>query len=221
MNTMIKRMKLGLQYFAEPNQGTPPAALDPQPATAPQPQPQAPTPTKTNYEDLIGTDRELQAFVDSKITKATATAVQNALEKERKLRDATVSEAERLAAMTETERLKYEISKMNKEKSTLESKLNARNLRDETALQAKTLGLDSELLQVLDFERETAETVNTKLTTLKSVFDTAVEKALSQKLSQSPPKTVTQGGKAYTLDDISKMSASEINKNWDAVKGVL
>ena len=68
-------------------------------------------PEKVNYEELIKTDKELQSFLDSRVSNSNKTAIENARKQWELERDTEKTEAEKLAQMNETQKSALKISK--------------------------------------------------------------------------------------------------------------
>lgn len=176
-----------------------------------------------NYDDLLKTDKSLQSWLDSRVSKASQTAVQNALEKERLLADEKASEAEKLAAMSEREKQEYLLKKAKDEIAQLKAEVNTRQLKDQAMRIAEEKKVPIPLAELLSFEHLKAEEVAERIDGIKTVYDQAVAAGISQALSGAG---TPQGGSAeksftYSMDQIRSMSPDEINKNWDAIKASL
>ena len=128
------------------------------------------------------------------VNKAIETATNNAkskweeefkvkMEKER-------TEAEKLANMKESEKHKYELEQERLAKENAINELNAYKLRDEAFKIAKEKGLDTSLLEDIDFSKQNAETITTIIDTKKQVFDKALEKAINEKYKEKTPENI-------------------------------
>ena len=145
--------------------------------------------------DEILTDKDYQAEFDRRVNKAIETATNNAkskweeefkvkMEKER-------TEAEKLANMKESEKHKYELEQERLAKESAINELNAYKLRDEAFKIAKEKGLDTSLLEDIDFSKQNAETITTIIDTNKQVFDKALEKAINERYKEKTPENVS------------------------------
>lgn len=72
-------------------------------------------PEKANYEELIKTDKELQSFLDTRVSNSNKTAIENARKQWELERDSEKTEAEKLAQMNETQKLQYQLQKQQKD----------------------------------------------------------------------------------------------------------
>jgi len=171
-------------------------------------QEQADKPTATeamqvNYEDVYSQDKALQSFVDKAVTKATQTAVANALQKQQRANDEKLSRSERLQAMSDAEKVKF----LEEENRNLHGKF-ARDKEIES-LKAQTTGMLTEsgipavFLDVFNFESATAEDIKQRVAMLseyeyypKGEIDKRVTAGINEKLKQKQPETRTQDGGA-------------------------
>lgn len=104
-------------------------------------------------------------------------------------------EAEKLARMTEEEKHQLQLNKAIEEKDRAQSELNAYKLKDEAIKIANEKQLDVGLLDVIDFNKETAETVKAKIDEIDSSFKKAVEKKVNDMMKQPSPKQVSTNTK--------------------------
>ena len=145
------------------------------------------TETKKDYEKLSQTDKELQGYVDRKVSEALKTAKANweeSLNTER-------TEAEKLEKMTKEQKLEYQAQKEKKEKEDALAELNAYKLKEEALKVASEKGLDVSLLNLIDFKTITAEELSTNIDNMTSVFNKAVEKVINERLKEDTPITKT------------------------------
>lgn len=152
---------------------------------------------KQSLNDLLK-DPKLQSEFDKKLEGAKQIWLEKAKEEWKKESEAEKNEAERLAKLTESERQKELLDKLEQAKKTAESELNAYKLKEQAQKIAKEKNLDIDLLNTIDFSKETADTVIKKIDDLDSVFKKAIENAVNEKLKQSAPKTVGTS----TKDDV-------------------
>jgi hypothetical protein len=144
---------------------------------------------KANYEELIKTDKELQSFLDSRVSSSTKTAIENAKKQWELERDTQKSEAEKLAQMNETQKLQYQLKKQEEANQEIQRKLNARDLKDEALKIATTqdTAFDPEFLNLFDYENMTAEQLQDKTKLIKTIQDRIVEKAVNEWSKEKPP----------------------------------
>ena len=144
----------------------------------------AKTPT---FDDVLK-DKAMQSEFDKRIAKAIETSKtkweQEALAKQ--------NEAERLAKMSEAEKHAEELKKIRKEKDEALARLNAYELKNEAQKIANEKGMDYGLLDIIDYSKETAETVKEKIDKIYQAVTKATEKQLNERLKQSEPKQVSE-----------------------------
>lgn len=114
--------------------------------------------------------------------------------------EAEKSEAERLAKMSEQEKQQDAINKAIKAKEDAEAELNAYKLKEEAQKIATEKGLDLGLLNIIDYSKESAESVKTKIDDIEKVFKKAIESSVNEKLKQTAPKYVTGATKGTDND---------------------
>lgn len=144
---------------------------------------------KVNYEELIKTDKELQSFLDSRITSSNKTAVENAKKQWQLELDTEKSEAEKLAQMNETQKLQYELKKQKKLNEETQKKLNARDLKDEAIKIATSqdTAFDPEFLNLFEYENMTAEQLQEKTKLIKTIQDRIVQQTINEWSKEKPP----------------------------------
>ena len=158
---------------------------------------------KVNYEELIKTDKDLQSFLDSRISSSNKTAIENAKKQWQLEQDTEKSEAEKLAQMNETQKLQYELKKERKINEENQRKLNARDLRDEAMKIATTpdTAFDPEFLNLFNYENMTAEEMQTKTKLIKSIQDRLRESTIKEWSKEKPPYNPDPSGNKPSNDD--------------------
>ena len=146
-------------------------------------------PEKVNYEELIKTDKDLQSFLDSRISSSNKTAIENAKKQWQLELDTEKTEAEKLAQMNETQKLQYELKKQKKINEEAQRKLNARDLKDEAfkIATSQDTAFDPEFLNLFKFENMTAEELQEKTKLIKTIQDRIVEKTVNEWSKEKPP----------------------------------
>ena len=160
-------------------------------------------PEKANYEELIKTDKELQSFLDSRISSSNKTAIENAKKQWQLELDTEKTEAEKLAQMNETQKLQYELTKQKKINEETQRRLNARDLKDEAVKIATTqdTAFDPEFLNLFDYENMTAEQLQEKTQLIKAIQDRIVEKTINEWSKEKPPYNPDPSGNKPSNDD--------------------
>ena len=136
------------------------------------------------FDDFLK-DGKNQAEFDRRVQKA----IQTAQETWKAKNDQEKTEAERLAQMSETEKLQYQLQKQQKENEDIQKKLNARDLKDEAIKIATNpeTAFDPEFLNLFDYENMTAEQLQEKTKTIKTIQDRIVEKAVNEWSKEKSP----------------------------------
>jgi hypothetical protein len=212
---------LNLKFFSN-DDATPPADTSPVENQMPQSQPPVQPIQPTNYEDLLKTDKAFQSFVDATITKATQTAVQNAITKQQRLADEKLSESERLKEMTADQKAAYwEQKAKDAEKARLRDK-EVDGLKAQTVIMLKESAIPDVFLDVFDFANATAEDIQGRIKmlteyeypprgTLQKAIDDGIMAGLDAKLKQASPESrgIGSGDNGFQ----SKYDAARIAKN--------
>lgn len=150
------------------------------------------------FDDFLK-DGKNQAEFDRRVQKA----IQTAQEGWKAKNDQEKTEAERLAQMNETEKLQYQLQKQQKDYEDIHKKLNARDLKDEgikIATNPET-AFDPEFLNLFKFEDMTAEELQEKTKTLKTIQDRIVEKAVNEWSKEKPPYNPDPSGNKPSNDE--------------------
>lgn len=158
---------------------------------------------RTSYEELIKTDKELQSFLDSRVSSSNKTAIENARKQWELERDTEKTEAEKLAQMNETQKLQYQLKKQEEANQEIQRKLNARDLKDEALKIATTqdTAFDPEFLNLFDYENMTAEQLQDKTKLIKAIQDRIVEKAVNEWSKEKPPYNPDPSGNKSSADE--------------------
>ena len=151
-----------------------------------------------SFDDFLKTGSN-QAEFDRRVQKAVNTAVTNAQEKWQALTDDKLSEAEKLAKMTKEEKAQYMQKKKEKELSDREAAITRSELMAEAKNNLSDEGLPVELAEVLNYTD--ADACKKSMETVKKAFQTAVEKAVDEKLKGGkPPKKAPETNTQEALE---------------------
>ncbi len=120
-------------------------------------------------------------------------------------------EAEKLAKMDEEQKRSYETEQATQRAIKAEKELQAYKLKDETIRQANSKGIDIDLIDTLDFEKETAESINKKLEIFEKIVKKEREKAIEQYSREPAPKT----GEGVYQKELKDMSYDELAEYFD------
>ena len=137
------------------------------------------------------------------------------LEESEKL--AKMSEAERVKAQAEKERKQFEEERrlhLEERKQFEEEKMLRLTME---ALEDKKLpGSFAKFLKV-----DNADDIMDNISVFEKGFNEAVEKAVAERLRGKSPVTSTLSKNTFSMDQLKGMSAEEINKNWANIKNNL
>jgi hypothetical protein len=136
--------------------------------------------------DEILEDKYYQSEFDKKVAKALETA-RTKWEKEAEEKR---TEAEKLAKMNAEEKHKYELEKLTKEKDEAISRLNAYELKEQAIKIANEKELPISLLNVIDYTKEDAESIKTKIDEIEVVYKQAIQSGINDRMKEKTPKTV-------------------------------
>lgn len=131
-------------------------------------------------DDLLKSDKNYQSEFDKRITKAIATAQAKWETTKATELEAAKSEAEKLAKMTADEKVKFEQEKKEADFNKRYKDLTTRELKAEAYGVMAEKGLPKELVDVLNYE--SADTVKASMEAVSTAFQSAVEKAVNEKL---------------------------------------
>lgn len=174
MENNQKFMPLNIQLFAEGGDGNVVADGTENPAEVGSPE---------NKQEKTYTRDELNKIISAEKEKVKAELIKDAEEKR--------TEAEKLAKMNAEEKHRYELEKIEKEKNDAIAKLNAYELKEQATKIASEKELDIALLDIIDYSKETADSIKTKIENIDDVFKKAVEKKINEKLQEKSPRNVS------------------------------
>lgn len=172
-------LHISMQYFAEPDaagqsdQSGADAGNDTDAGNAADKEP--------TFDDVLR-NKAYQSEFDKRVGKALDTAKQK-WEADAK---AQADEAAKLAKMKADEKAEYERQKREKELSDREAAVVRRELHAEAVTQLAEKGLPAELADILDLTG--ADACRKSMETVEKAFNSAVEKAVNDKLKGKPPK---------------------------------
>lgn len=156
--------------------------------------------------DEILQNPEYQKEFDKRISKALDTA-KIKWDKEAETRRV---EADKLARMDEEQKKDYEIQQITERALSAESELNAYKLKDEATRQASEKGVDLDLMQTLDYTKESAESIKSKI----DIFANASKKIHERAISEYSKEVTPQSGEVINKN----MSLGECKTYEDFVK---
>jgi hypothetical protein len=150
--------------------------------------------------DEILEDKYYQSEFDKKVAKALETA----RKKWEKEAEEKRTEAEKLANMNAEEKHKYELEKLAKERDEAISRLNAYELKEQAIKIANEKELPISLLNVIDYTKEDAESIKTKIDEIEVVYKQAIQSGINDRMKEKTPKTVINGSMTDNDDEVEK-----------------
>ena len=148
------------------------------------------------FDEMLSSNKDYQAEFDRRLAKSNNTFLENKKsewEKEYNEKLAKEkSEDEKLAKMNVEQQLKYQIDQLKQEIADRDSKINASQLKDETSKILIEKGIPNSYLNMFDFSKENADTINSKLEMLSNIRNQDIQDSLNKTLRQSSPKYVKQ-----------------------------
>lgn len=166
-----------------------------------------------NYTPPITlTQQELDAKLQSESDKRVAQALKTAQEKWQKEYESKLelekSEAEKLAKMSEADRLKAEFDKEKQVFEEQRKQFQKQQLESQTVKELATIGLPVEFSNFV--LADDAGKIKENITSFKSQWDLAIEKAVNEKLQGTTPRSGTnQSGATITKEQFAKMGYKE------------
>ena len=183
--------------------------------------------TETNEvkEVKTFTQEEVNAILEKRLSreiKKIEAEKQKAMELELK---AELEEAEKLAKMSEAERVKAKAEKerikFEKERKKFEEEMRAFNQERMLNTTMTTLSEKNLPVEFASFLRaDNAEQIMENISIFGKHFNEAVEKAVTERLRGKTPQASTVNN-SFNMNELKNMSAAEINANWDKIKNNL
>src|SRR5574344_2640305 len=154
--------------------------------------------TSTETTEKTFTQEDVNKMIQDRITREQS-------KWEKKVQDER-TEAEKLAKMKADEKLKYQQEKREKKLADRERELTTRELKAQAYETLAEKGIPKELVDILNYE--SAETCNASIESVSKAFQTAVEKAVNEKLRGGNPQKQFNNSSV----DTDKMSDDEYYK---------
>lgn len=154
-----------------------------------------PTSQNKSFDDILK-DKAMQSEFDKRIAKALETAKGKwETAKAKEIEDA-LTEAKKLEKMNADEKKKYEDEKREADYQKRLSELNVRELKATAKETLASEGLPIELAEVLNYQD--ADSCNKSIEAVKTAFQSAVSKAVNEKLKgNGTPKDGVGKGDAF------------------------
>ncbi len=140
-------------------------------------------------QELLDSNKNYQSEFDTRITKATETAVTNAKVKWEQEQAEKVAESQKLANMDELQKKDYEIERLNKELAKRDADKQANDLMTEAIKQANEKGIPLDIMTALDYKNETAESIANKIAIYENAFQTQKNNIIAEYSREKAPQT--------------------------------
>ena len=196
----MKKMKLDIQLFADEVVSD---AVETVAQETPVEQVEIKQPSFTELLKNPEYQREFDKLVDKSLNTAKTKWENDYQEKLAKEK----SEAEKLAKMDADQKIKYELNKIKAENEELHSKINASDLYKTASSIATEKGIPTGYLSLIDFGKESADSITEKLNTLQEIRNKDLEGYLNSRLRQPTPterKTQTKKVDPYVVGFMSE-----------------
>ena len=154
------------------------AAATPEPAADNEPKPMT-------FDEMLASNPEYQKEFDRRTTKGINTAVTKERDRLNKLHNDQLTEAQRLASMTEDEKRAYQDQKREKELADREAKITRRELEAEAKNTLADKKLPVSFARLLNYE--SAETVKQSIEALEEEWAPAIEGTVNERLKGGKP----------------------------------
>ena len=151
-----------------------------------EPEPEEKEEEKPSFDDILK-DKAFQAEFDRRLSKGIETALANERKRLEQIADDKISEAEKLAKMSDLEKKEYQQTKEAKELARREAELNKRELMAEAKVTLTEKGLPVGLADLLDYSD--AESVSKSITTVAETYNSAVQAGVDARLKGGKPPT--------------------------------
>lgn len=176
---------------------------------------------KTFTKDEV--DKLLQSESDKRVSKALETAKSKWEQEYQKKLEVEKSEAEKLAKMSESERLQAEFEKQREAFEAERKEFQRERLEAQTVKELSQSGLPVQFATYL--MADDADTIKINIDTFKSQWQQAIEEAVNERLKGSTPKSANVAGKTMTKQEFAQLEyhqrAEFMKKNPDLVKRLL
>lgn len=175
----------------------------------------SPTPEPPmTFDQLLGSNKDYQAEHDRKVSQAIETARKKW---EQQHRD-DMTEAEKLATMTDTQRKEYQLKKDRAALDAERATFQRQQLQVSVAAELQKRGISADFAGMLT--GKDADTSRANIDAFEAHWNASVQDAVNGRMRANPPKDPAPNG-ALSLEDIRSMSREEINKNWEQISASL
>lgn len=183
----------------------------------------------------VGEEKESKTFTQQELEKIIADRLSREKKKIEKVNQekyqaqlkAELEESEKLAKMSEAERVKAlaekERQQFETERAKFEKEMKAFNEERMLNTTMKTLAEKNLPVEFASFLKvDNADDIMENITTFEKHFNEALEKMVNERLKGKAPNTSTSTkNSTFSMERIKNMSQKEINENWDKIKNNL
>ena len=172
------------------------------------------------------TQDELNKIVAERVAKERRKLDAEILKQQEMQEKLIEEESEKLAKMTEAEKVKAkaerERKKFEEKVARYEAEMRAfeqEKIKTQTMKLLDEKGLPIELCQFIN--SSTADEIMDNVNTFYKCFNEAVEQVVTERLRGKSPSVSTVSRNTYSMEQLKGMSIEEINKNWESIKNNL
>ena len=172
------------------------------------------------------TQDELNKIVAERVSKERRKLDAEILKQQEMQEKLIEEESEKLAKMTEAEKVKAkaerERKKFEEKVARYEAEMRAfeqEKIKTQTMKLLDEKGLPIELCQFIN--SSTADEIMDNVNTFYKCFNEAVEQVVTERLRGKSPSVSTVSRNTYSMEQLKGMSIEEINKNWESIKNNL
>lgn len=170
-----------------------------------------------NGTDNKDTDKPISAEEIKKMIQSETDKVRGEYSKKLKEKESELEELQ-IATMTEEERKTAESDKLREDLNRRESELKHKELTLETigVLKEKNLPLEARDFLIGNDK----ETTDANIETFAKMYANAIEEEVTQRFRKNgrDHESSTDKNGRYTKEDLSSMTADEINSNWEKIQ---
>ena len=172
------------------------------------------------------TQDELNKIVAERVAKERRKLDAEILKQQEMQEKLIEEESEKLAKMTEAEKVKAkaerERKKFEEKVARYEAEMRAfeqEKIKTQTMKLLDEKGLQIELCKFIN--SSTADEIMDNVNTFYKCFNEAVEQVVTERLRGKSPSVSTVSRNTYSMEQLKGMSIEEINKNWESIKNNL
>ena len=163
--------------------------------------------TPQSFDDLLK-DKTYQSEFDKRVAKALETAKGKWSAEQQKAIEDAKTEAEKLAKMNAEQKAQYEREKQEADFNKRMKDLTTRELKAEAYEQLAEKNLPKELVEILNYE--SAESVKSSMEAVEKAFQSAVEKAVNERLKGKGTPKAGDGASNDLQAQIAKAMRGQI-----------